>query len=81
MTRHSATSTSCCAASRAWSARSSSTSGLVLYSQQADFLDVAYRLDPDRLPALAPELDLEAVEASLRTLADVCAGGQRRGSR
>ncbi len=48
--------------------------GVVLYSQQADFLDVAYSLDPDRLSALAPGLDLEAVEASLRTLADVCAG-------
>ena len=48
--------------------------GVVLYSQQADFLDVAYSLDPDRLSALAPGLDLEAVEASLRTLADVCSG-------
>jgi len=48
--------------------------GVVLYSQQADFLDVAFALDPDRLSALAPGLDLEAVEASLRTLADVCGG-------
>ena len=35
---------------------------------------MAYSLDPDRLSALAPGLDLAAVEASLRTLADVCAG-------
>ena len=54
--------------------------GVVLYSQQADFLDVAYSLDPDRLSALAPGLDLEAVEASLRTLADVCARPVRAGA-
>ena len=39
--RWSATSTSCCAACRASTARSSSTSGVVLYCQAADFLDAA----------------------------------------
>ena len=48
--------------------------GVVLYSQQADFLEMAYALDPGRLTALAPGLDLEAVEASLRTLVEVCSG-------
>ena len=48
--------------------------GVVLYSQAADFLEAAFALDPDRLRALAPDLDLDAVEASLRAIAAVCEG-------
>lgn len=48
--------------------------GVVLYSQEADFLQGAYELPEDRARALAPELDLEAVRASLETVCRVAAG-------
>jgi hypothetical protein len=48
--------------------------GVVLYSQDADFLDAAWRLDEARLRALAPDLDLEAVAAALETVCRVCRG-------
>src|SRR5665811_1040261 len=43
--------------------------GVVIHSQDADFLDCAFNLDPDRLRSFSPELDLASVEASLETLA------------
>ena len=48
--------------------------GVVLYSQQADFLGCAAHLDEDRLRAFAPELDLRAVRSALATIEHVCAG-------
>ncbi len=48
--------------------------GVVLYSQSADFLAVAHRVDRDRLQALAADLDIESVTRSLATLSDVCRG-------
>lgn len=48
--------------------------GVVLYSQEAGFLQGAYELPEDRARALAPDLDLEAVRASLETVCRVAAG-------
>jgi hypothetical protein len=48
--------------------------GVVLYSQGADFLEAAYRVDEARLRALAPSVDLEEVAASLETVCQVCRG-------
>jgi hypothetical protein len=48
--------------------------GVVLYCQAADFLDVAFAVDRARLSALAPQLDLDAAESSLRAIAAVCHG-------
>lgn len=48
--------------------------GVVLYSQEAEFLDAAFRLDPLRARALDPDLDLEAVEAALETVCRVARG-------
>jgi hypothetical protein len=48
--------------------------GVVLYCQQADFLDCASRLDQERLWALAPDVDLEAVGSALSAIAAVCRG-------
>ena len=45
--------------------------GVVLFSQSAGFLRAACHVDTDRLRAFAPELDIEAVTASVD---DVCAG-------
>ena len=48
--------------------------GVVLYSQAGDFLEAAFDLDRPRLVAAFPELDLDAVDASLATICRVCRG-------
>ena len=76
-TRHepaTATSTSCCAASRAWSARSSSTSGSCSTASGATSSRPRYGVDEARLRALAPDLDLEEVRDALETVCQVCRG-------
>ncbi|MGN0065852.1 MAG: DUF3037 domain-containing protein [Nocardioides sp.] len=54
--------------------------GVVLYSQQADFLDVAWHVDRDRLQTFAPTLDCGAVESALAFIEGVCAGDERGGA-
>lgn len=48
--------------------------GVVLFSQSAGFLRAASHVDGDRLRAFAPDVDLDAVRASLAIVDDVCAG-------
>ncbi|MFW5474162.1 DUF3037 domain-containing protein [Knoellia sp. CPCC 206450] len=48
--------------------------GVVLYSQSAGFLRAACHVDEDRLRAFAPDVDVDAVRASLAVVDDVCAG-------
>jgi hypothetical protein len=48
--------------------------GVVLHSQQADFIDGAFHLDASRARALDPQVDLEAVAAALRTVCQVARG-------
>ena len=48
--------------------------GVVLYCPDHEFLRVAWRLDEDRLLALAPDLDVAAVRAALEAVELVCAG-------
>ncbi|MBR7832639.1 DUF3037 domain-containing protein [Actinospica durhamensis] len=48
--------------------------GAVLYCQEADFLGAAVYLDPARLRALDPDVDLELLSAALDGIRDVCAG-------
>jgi hypothetical protein len=48
--------------------------GVLLYSQHADFLCAASRLREDRLLALDPELDLDAVRSALAAIEMVCCG-------
>jgi hypothetical protein len=48
--------------------------GVVLYSQQADFLRCIQAVDEDRLRALDEDIDVAAVRASLTTLEEVCRG-------
>jgi DUF3037 family protein len=48
--------------------------GLVLYSQGADFLEAAYRVDEARLRAFAPEVSVEDVDQALETICQVCRG-------
>lgn len=53
--------------------------GVVLYSQEQRFLEAACRVDPERLRTLAPEVDLEDVNAYLETIAAICRGDQAAG--
>jgi hypothetical protein len=54
--------------------------GVVLHCQAEDFLDAAWHVDPDRLRALDPRLDVDAVCEALEFVAGVCAGDERGGS-
>jgi hypothetical protein len=53
--------------------------GVVLYCQDARFLDARVRLDPERLRSLDPNLDPEIVRAHLEAARRVCAGGAEAG--
>ena len=49
--------------------------GVLVYCQPAELLVAALHLDRTRLTALAPDLDLDAVEAALEGVHRVCIGG------
>lgn len=48
--------------------------GVALYAQQADFLRCAQAVNEARLRAIAPDIDIDAVRASLTRIDDVCRG-------
>ncbi len=54
--------------------------GVILHCQKANFLDARIHLDRDRLRALDPTADPEAVQAHLETVRLVCAGGPEAGA-
>lgn len=54
--------------------------GVVVYSQDADFLRCAFHVDEARVTALAPELDLGAVRSAMTAVSDVCAGSPAAGA-
>ncbi|MBA3610131.1 MAG: DUF3037 domain-containing protein [Rubrobacteraceae bacterium] len=54
--------------------------GVVLYCQEARFLDARIYLDSERLRALHPELDPEIVRAHLEVARRVCVGGPEAGA-
>jgi Protein of unknown function (DUF3037) len=54
--------------------------GVVLYCRADNFLGARVHLDSDRLMALDPGTDLEAVRAHLEAVRSVCAGGPGAGS-
>ncbi len=53
--------------------------GVVLHCQQADFLEAAWHVDRERLLALAPSLDLDAVCSALEAIEAVCRGDASAG--
>ena len=53
--------------------------GVVLHCQSADFLDVAWHCDRDRLLALDPRLDVDRVCSALAFVEGVCRGDERGG--
>ncbi len=48
--------------------------GVVLHCQASDFLAARWRLHRDRLARAFPDLDLDAVAATLETVEGVCSG-------
>lgn len=54
--------------------------GVVLYCQEARFLEARIHLDPERLRALDPRLDTETILAHLEVANRVCAGGPEAGA-
>lgn len=53
--------------------------GVLVYCQPADLLVAAVHLDRSRLAALAPDLDLDAVQRALEGVHRVCTGGDDAG--
>ena len=51
--------------------------GVVVYCQAADFLEVAWEVDRDRLIALDPGIDCDQVCEGLAFIEGVCAGDER----
>jgi hypothetical protein len=54
--------------------------GVVLFCRSRNFLEARIELDPKRLAALAPDLDLEAVRQHLDLIPLVCAGDPAAGA-
>jgi hypothetical protein len=53
--------------------------GVVLYCQDDDFLGCAFDVDAERLRALAPSLDVDAVSSALSAASAVCRGDASAG--
>ena len=53
--------------------------GVVLYCQDADFLEAVWQVEPERLRALHPEIDVDLVCEGLAFIDGVCAGDERGG--
>ena len=54
--------------------------GVVLYCQQADFLEARSHVNRERLGTLAAGLDLDAVCSALSTVEAVCRGEEKAGA-
>jgi hypothetical protein len=53
--------------------------GAILYCRARRYLECQIELDTERLAALAPELDVEMVQAQLGLIPRICAGGTGAG--
>ena len=54
--------------------------GVIVYCRQRDYLGVRLHLDPERLRALDPTADAEAIAGALQAVADVCAADGASGA-
>ena len=54
--------------------------GVILFCRTKHFLDARIQVDPTRLGALAPHIDLATLETQLQVIPRVCAGGQAAGA-
>ncbi|HEX5024373.1 MAG TPA: DUF3037 domain-containing protein [Agriterribacter sp.] len=53
--------------------------GVILYSSKAQFLQVMFELDEERLHSLSTTLDMEEVKAHLYAFERICVGGSKAG--
>ena len=53
--------------------------GVIVWCKEKDFLDARIELDEQRVRALDPKLDLDAVRRHLASIAIICAGGADAG--
>ena len=54
--------------------------GIIFYCRALKYLDAIIQVDPARLRALAPDLDLAATQIELETIPRICAGGKSAGA-
>jgi hypothetical protein len=54
--------------------------GVVLFCEDADFLEARCHVDRDRLAALSSDVDVDAVCSALRTVEAVCRGEESTGA-
>ena len=53
--------------------------GVLLYCRQLGYLGARVHLDPERLRALDPAADVEAIQQALQSTADICGGSPGAG--
>lgn len=53
--------------------------GVIFFCRTLGFLDARISLDPQRLQAIAPDIDLEEVERHLQLIPRICRGGVEGG--
>lgn len=53
--------------------------GVILSCQAADFLQAAFDVEAERLATLAPDADINEVQAHLEAIRLICEGGDRGG--
>jgi hypothetical protein len=54
--------------------------GVILYCSAKRFLQMRYILKQDRLGACCPDLDMQELEARLKAIESICAGGKEGGT-
>jgi hypothetical protein len=53
--------------------------GVIVYCQSLSFLDAMFRLDPERLRALSPGIEMEEIKKHLSAFCAICKGGPEAG--
>lgn len=53
--------------------------GVILYAKQSKFIDMRYHLDPQKLQAFCPDLDLEQIEKNLEAFKAISLGQKEAG--
>jgi hypothetical protein len=53
--------------------------GVILFAREQQFLEARIEVNPERLRALAPDLDIATIERHLRTFIQICQGDREGG--
>lgn len=54
--------------------------GVILFSKQADFIKMRYKIDEERLKIFSPELDVEDFREHIEAFSKVCSGDKGGGT-